>query len=254
MEDYSKSIPTQLQTKSTLDIAHAHRDLHQPVASGSGTSREFRTTGLADEGRGEEEFQDFSGRRSGFNARNEQGTTVASIYASSWSKEDLQPRSADGADVLRFLSETDAQDDSLSDEHAELNERRSQKWQVESDTSVPTDPSASSSTASALSRQDYPYLYDLVSLPEGESISSYLDMHQYTDDVWGLPFSLKRDLDTIKSAEVAQEAKAKALQRLTMLKSHFTGGAVQSRQDLPPIPGGTSVERSWEVIWNQFGQ
>jgi len=189
MADSSKVRPS---TKSAVASAEVHRDLQSAQAGGSGTTRTFRSSAVDQDGKQDQEYEAFfKGKEVPSRVADVGEPLAVKIFASSWRDEDLQPLPSDGANVLQMLASQDDSQSELAEELSELSTRRAQPWQMDADTSIPRDPESTTST--------FPYLSSLLSLPEDQSISSYLANSSYSDDVWGLPMTLKRDLDTVRS-------------------------------------------------------
>lgn len=264
MDEYQKQLPSQLRDKSVIAAADAHRDLapslagpSQPQASsfrqqpptnapgGSSLQHEFLSFADGQDGPSQQRLRDTGPNR-------EESKETARIIASSWTAEDLAPRPSDGAEALQFLLSTSSGNSVGNDEAGELNEelgeldaRRSQPWQAEADNTIPKDPTFS---APLYHQEDYPYLYELLALPEAQSITTYLNSHSYTDDIWGLPMSLKQDLDRLKDPTTTdQDARGRAVKRLGMLKAHLDQQAKQT------APGSTNkptfTTEDWDRIW-----
>lgn len=176
-----------------------------------------------------------------------------------WSSEDLQPRPEDSAAVLALLSSQSDEFDNVDALHQEIHNRQSLPWHNDNDARIPNDPVRTTGTAdqagtktssASYGREDYPYLYRMLSLSEDESLAAYLSENTYTDDVWGLPMHIKRDMDAVRSPETDSSTRAKALRRLEMLKSHLT-----SKQQVSSSTKQTSAtEDDWAWIWRNNTQ
>ena len=253
MSEYNKEVPAELRKASSTAAAEAHRDIYRPVAGpSSGSSGAFRTTSRPADAALQSHFDAFV-QGAGAELAAEQkiaknGSTshagdtfsrAAEIAAGSWTAEDLQPRTGDGAGVLRWLDQGDsAQEDALEQAMREVQDRQEQDWKLQADNAVPTDPVPSAS--------DYPYLDRLLALPEGESMSAYLASNSYSDDVWGLPMTLKQDLDQIKFNQ-DNAAREKAVRRLDLLRRHLQGKAGSARREGEPVPSFTTED--WSQVW-----
>lgn len=244
MAEYAKDIPSELRNKSATSSAEAHRGL----ASSSGSlgragpaAGSFRSTTRSNGA--DDAYNDFAQGSSSKEPVQQSGSRprrVSSILASSWSGEDLAPRPNDGQAVLDLLASSSSLDD-LNDSLDELKSRRRQEWQTQADNATPIDPASSD----PLSRDAYPYLFNLLSLPEDQSVSTYLDMTSYSDDVYGLPLSLKQDLDRAKGIDGSTgDAQRKALGRLQMLREHLQAKAAEHPSDKV-----TFTPKDWDRIW-----
>lgn len=242
MSEYAKELPAELRNKSATSSAEVHRSLG---AGGSlqAPASAFRSKAAGD--KGDEAFETFAQGSSSTRAVPDGGSRprrASSVIVSSWTGEDLAPRETDGQAVLDLLKRSGSIDE-LNESLEELQSRRQQEWQTLADNATPTDPASSD----PLSKDAFPYLFDLLSLPEDQSISAYLDMTSYTDDVWGLPTSLKQDLDRAKGLDdTSADAQQKALERLQMLREHLYAKASEHQQ---PAEAATFMPAEWERIW-----
>ncbi|GAA94725.1 uncharacterized protein L969DRAFT_87550 [Mixia osmundae IAM 14324] len=162
----------------------------------------------------------------------------AAYYSSrDYRPEDLRIRPGDGAAVLALL-ESETFDDDTQAEHtnADLDNPRGadvQSWRKQLDEAVPDDPlldlTRDELDALRLQRDANPYLFELLSGDRSidsrkrppRDIQEYLALHTYTDDVYGLPDSIKRTLDEAKDSDASDETRNKALRRLEMLRRHL---------------------------------
>ena len=241
MAEYAKDIPSELRNKSATSSAEAHQSLSATSSrSGQASSSSFRTVST-DDRRADDAFNDFS--KGDDHPPVEGGSRPrrsSSIIVSSWTGEDLASRENDGQAVLDLLKSSNSLDE-LDESLEELSSRRHQEWQTQADNATPVDPASSHPS----SKDAYPYLLNLLSLPEDQSISTYLDMTSYSDDVWGLPQSLKQDLDRAKGLDgTTEEAKKKALGRLQMLREHLQAKAAER-----PSHQVAFEPQDWERIW-----
>ncbi|CAD6580560.1 MAG: hypothetical protein CYPHOPRED_001256 [Cyphobasidiales sp. Tagirdzhanova-0007] len=244
MGEYTKQLPPELRSKSSVAAADVHRDLSNSLAEPSGRSfRSHEAPSKERPSRLDQQFLAFS-EGQGELAMSSGNVTrsAAAISASSWTLEDLQPRSSDGAEVLNFLSSDDAPEN-LNEDLETIASRRGQRWQMDADQSLPD--------CAALSESDsYPYLTNLLSLPEFQSMAVYLHLNSYTDDVWSLPMTLKQDLDCVKSMNTSNSEREKALRRLKMLGNHL-GIKSSMTGEKSAIPGRAGfTNHDWETIWH----
>lgn len=252
----SKELPAELRKAAdALNHGSVHGDLpnYSPIAGPSGTRQRFRSSNST-EGHANDTvqsaFQDFAGKSKAAVAKTAATEPSYSSARIHFSEEDLRPRPEDSAGVMALLQEND-EEDTLESATDEVSARQALSWHDKQDAIIPQDPPPAHvihSPEAVYTSSDYPYLFDLLSLPEDESISSYLNSHTYTDDVWGLPMVVKQDLDTIKSPATDDTAREKALRRLAMLKTHLTA----SIQEPTSSTGARIItEADWAQIWGR---
>ena len=243
MADYdNKEVPSQLRGQSSIARAEAHRDGFGRAAEASSSRSHFRSHVAVS--KGDTEFSAFSnnshgGQRpqsssqiSSFNV-----SDAATIAARTWAEDDLCPKHDDGAGVLDMLEQIDQ--GNLDDELRGLANSQSQPWRMAAENAVPARNLADTAIVSGY------LLSAFTSAADGASLASYLRLHSYSDDVWGLPSSLVDDLDTIKDNTASQQAQDKAIGRLQMLKRHMLGGA-----SADTVPSQSFMTSDWEKIWN----
>jgi hypothetical protein len=232
-----KQVPQELRNKSAVGAANVHRDL--PTAGPSGAAS-FRTEGSKDANSGDRDFVAFAQG----NATAEQSkapqpllsakgrSRAAHIATTSFTADDLKPRTGDSADVLELLNGADSLDD-LDDALSFLSKRQEEQRKREDHLSTAT------ADSSIYTSENHPYLFNLLHLPDEEAITAYLSQNTYSSDVWGLPGSLKQDLDAIKDISSDESSRGNALRRLTMLKRHL---ALDSSPDNLPTSAASRRE------------
>lgn len=253
----SKELPSELRRAAdALNTGTVHGDLrnYTPVAGPSGSQQNFRSsssTALQERDLGQSAFQDFANQSANAAVKPDQEASYSSSRLH-FTEEDLSPRPEDSAAVMALFEKED-EEDTLEGVSEEVSSRQALSWHDKQDSIIPQDPAPAHvvhSPEATYTSSDYPYLFDLLSLPEDESISSYLNEHTYTDDVWGLPMAIKQDLDAIKAPTTDDAARERALRRLAMLKTHLTG----STQAQTKANGARVISDSdWESIWTRQG-
>ncbi|KAL7007637.1 hypothetical protein EMMF5_002713 [Cystobasidiomycetes sp. EMM_F5] len=237
MSSSAKDVPSQLRTPSAIAAAHTHRDRLQPVAgSSSGTSGNFRSA--ASQPRNEAFNAFLEGKHpESPSSPTPESLDTARIFATSWTAEDLSAHPSDGADILQLLNEENAL--------ATVNDpNESPDFSPYAYTSHERHAGVSFDQTTA------PFLFEALRQDDGEAIVSYLQSTSYTDDVWGLPASLKSALDTVKSASASQDSRQTAIQRLQQLQSHLRIGRPSS--SAAKVGTSTFSEADWETIWRQW--
>ncbi|KAL8292828.1 hypothetical protein RQP46_000522 [Phenoliferia psychrophenolica] len=161
----------------------------------------------------------------------------------------------DGGDVLALLSPfaSSSLTDSVHGDWAdELSATQSQPWKHEQEARVPHDPDLKGkgkgrapgdtsptaeellSSVSSLDLKSMQYLKTLLAGSPEESVRSYLERGQYTDDIYGLPDEVRTLLQKAQGGESAQEeGRGKAVRRLQMVMRHLWGQDAQ-------VPGAQS--------------
>lgn len=256
----SKEIPAELRRAAeSLNNGNAHGDLrnYQPLAGPSTSQQSFRSvqsnsyngTGTS----AQSSFVDFAKQPipREVNADDQNASRPPRLH---YTEEDLRPRTEDSAAVLAMLNGVN-EFDSLEAIEEEVSARQSLPWQGRQDAIIPQDPApaeAVHSPEATYTSSDYPYLFNLLSLPEDESIAAYLSELSYTDDVWGLPMAIKQDLDNIKTPSTDASAREKALRRLGMLKNHLIAKSQPSIPSRPERATAQSMSDSdWDWIWTK---
>lgn len=257
----SKEIPAELRRAAdALKNGTAHGGLrnYQPVAGPSNSQQSFRqnhaNSGI-EEAAAQSSFLDFASQPTPRALQTDTNSMAVSTRLH-YTEEDLQPRPEDSAAVLALLSEQN-EFDSMEAVLDEVTQRQSLAWHGPQDAIVPQDPLPAHimhSPEATYTSSDYPFLFNLLSLPEDESIAAYLSELTYTDDVWGLPMAIKQDLDTIKAPTADDSAREKALRRLGMLKSHLIAkNRPQTTSfDAPaPLQTKSMTDADWDWIWTK---
>lgn len=256
----SKDVPAELRRAAeAFNSGSAHADLrnYQPVAGPSTSSQGFRT-GTAGSNQqanlGQDAFNDFDNSFASPVPGSGQDSVSFTSSRLQFTEEDLRPRPEDSAEVMALFHEQD-DSDTLTAVTEEVSARQSLPWHDKQDSVIPKDPLPAHvihSPEATYTSADYPFLFDLLSLPEDESMSSYLREHTYTDDVWGLPMAIKQDLDTLKSANTNDSAREKALRRLGMLKNHLIAKDFSALEQAPTrLSNRIMTDADWEQIWTR---
>lgn len=256
----SKEIPSELRRAAgTLENGTVHGDLrnYEPTAGPSTSQQTFRSNHASssrDQSAAQSSFIDFASQPASLALPPEPESRAASTRLR-YTAEDLQPRPEDSAAVMALFQEEN-EFDNVEAVLNEVSERQSLPWHSRQDAIVPQDPApphaALHSPEATYTSDDYPYLFNLLSLPEDESIAAYLSEMTYSDDVWGLPMAIKQDLDTIKAPTTDDAAREKAVRRLGMLKNHLLAKAKPLMPSTAPLgPAKSMTDADWDWIWNK---
>ena len=247
MSEYAKPTPIALRQRSTIATANIHQALSNSHAGPSGTSfRSQEGPNGARQALQNQEYLSFANSQHDHEPLAKASLGEAdTIFASSWTREALQPRPEDVAGVFEILSRPSVWL-SPNEEIEDTLSGQSQRWRNASDQVIPKDPILPSSSA----LDNFPYLQNLLSLPEDQSIPSYLDLRTYTEDVWSLPLTLQQDLDCVKSKHTNGDVREIALKRLQMLKRHLEAKISDDRVNGSLDRQITLADLDWEAIWS----
>ncbi|GAA6052246.1 hypothetical protein JCM3770_007398 [Rhodotorula araucariae] len=187
----------------------------------------------------------------------------------------------DGAELADLLSAGGLLDAVDGDWEQELLARQSESWRVELETAMPQDPFASTSaqndskgkaralesaaamrqgdmsptttellsSLSSLDLADKAYLRTLLSQDPDTVFDDYFARGSYTDDVYGLPSSVKRLFEKAAKTDErigTEEGRKKALRRLGMVLRHMQAtdpvGAVQQQAQRMSLSDGGATQ------------
>ncbi|BGP23755.1 hypothetical protein JCM10295v2_002656 [Rhodotorula toruloides] len=265
----SKGLPAAVQRFAHASD-HAHLDLLAPSSSSSSFpsgSTSFRSDASSSAPRAEMDFAAFTGGSDGL-AEFERG------WKDEWRETATRNASHDGFEINALLAGNELVTDTVDgDWERELKEGQARPWRVEMETTMPSDPFASSaalasrsgrldesggkgkgkacagdmsptseellSSLSSLDLADKAYLRSLLSLSPDEACRDYLERSSYADDVYGLPQGVKRLFGKAASAEEGvkgEEGRTKALRRLDMVLQHLR--AMDARAEA----GGSAID------------
>ncbi|KAK4334241.1 Fibrocystin-L-like protein [Rhodotorula toruloides] len=250
----SKGLPAAVQRFAHASD-HAHLDHLAPSTSSSSFpsgSTSFRSDASPPAAHAESDFAAFTGGSSGLNG-----------LERSWKEERRETAtrnaSRDGFEINALLVGNELVTDAVDgDWERDLKEEQARPWRVEMETTMPSDPFASSaalasrsarldalegkgkgkaragdmsptsadllSSLSSLDLADKAYLRSLLSLSPDEAFQDYLSRSSYADDVYGLPQGVKRLFEKAAREEEGvqgEEGRTKALRRLDMVLQHL---------------------------------
>ncbi|BGP31097.1 hypothetical protein JCM10296v2_002861 [Rhodotorula toruloides] len=251
----SKGLPAEVQRFAHASD-HAHLDHLAPSSSSSSFpsgSTSFRSDASPSASHAESEFAKFTG-----------GVNGLAGLERSWKEEEQRETatrnaSHDGFEINALLAGDESVTDGVhGDWERELEEEQARPWRVAMETTMPSDPFASSaalasrsarldaldgkgkgkaragdmsptsadllSSLSSLDLADKAYLRSLLSLSPVEAFQDYFLRSSYADDVYGLPQGVKSLFEKAAREEdgvQGEEGRTKALRRLGMVLQHL---------------------------------
>ncbi|BGO90630.1 hypothetical protein NBRC10512_000194 [Rhodotorula toruloides] len=276
----SKGLPAAVQRFAHASD-HAHLDHLAPSSSSSSFpsgSTSFRPDASPSAARAENDFAAFTG-----------GVNGLAGLERSWKDERRQTAtrnaSHDGFEITALLGGNEFVADAVDgDWERELKEEQARPCRVEMETTMPSDPFASSailanrstrldalegkgkgkaragdmsptsadllSSLSSLDLADKAYLRSLLSLSPDEAFQDYLARSSYADDVYGLPPGVKRLFEKAAREEEGvqgEEGRTKALRRLDMVLQHLRASESGAGGETAAIVG-LSTQRQPQTV------